>query len=60
MTLVESNPSLALALIIGFFCLASFFGGILRPLMFLLYFRTLLFFLLPFGAGAGGILYLLN
>jgi hypothetical protein len=57
---ITSDPKLLLALGVGYLCLSSIAGGLFRPLFAFLVARKLLFFALPFTAGAGGILYLLN
>jgi hypothetical protein len=58
--LIQENPDLVVALGLGFLCLSSLMGGLLRPILTFLLVRRLLIFALPFSAGAGGILYLLN
>jgi uncharacterized membrane protein len=48
------------ALFIGYLCISSIAGGLIRPLMAFFIAKRLFFFVVPFTAGASGILYLLN
>jgi hypothetical protein len=56
---ITNDPKLLLALIIGFILIASLLGGLLRAAMIAL-FMYRIFFIIPFLAGSGGALYLLQ
>lgn len=59
-SMLEQDPRLVVALAIGFLCLSSLCGGLLRPILGFLFLKKAIFFLAPFLTGAGGMLYLLN
>lgn len=60
MEALNADPHLMAALFIGYLCVASIAGSLIRPLLAFFVAKKLLFFILPFTAGASGILYLLN
>jgi len=60
MQLLHDNPELSFALIAAFFLVASMAGGVFRVLAAITLVRRVIFFAIPFTAGAGGMMYLLN
>jgi hypothetical protein len=58
--LEAQDPHLVIALVIGFLCVSSLFGGILRTLFAFAMIKRIFFIAFPFTLGAGGVLFLLN
>lgn len=57
---ISQNPQVAVMLALGFILLSSLAGGMFKVLFGIIALRRLCFFIIPFGTGAAGMLYLLN